>query len=150
MFFVIFLLTVFRQRAEHRVVFHIMTVDNGMQIRTIGGVSVINKKRSRYIPSTVKQSAKIILVILALYYRIVDFGIRAIEPSNNVLVFFLQTLKVYRNWCSFRNRLYRRFCLSILRLLCLWCGFYRFINQHIILSLTVLCFFPIIINVICR
>lgn len=89
MFFVIFLLTVFRQRAEHRVVFHIMTVDNGMQIRTIGGVSVIHKKRSRYIPSTVKQSAKIILVILALYYRIVDFGIRAIEPSNNVLDFSL-------------------------------------------------------------
>ena len=80
---------------EHGAIFHIMAVDDGVQVLEVPVISIVNKNSSSKIISFLVGHMEIIIIICSLYHRITDSQSLHIQPSHYVLIFSQQGIEIY-------------------------------------------------------
>ena len=80
--------------AEHSLIPHIMSEDEGIPVRPVRRSLTIHENTSGIYTFSLKRMLQIIIVVLALYHRIADIQRRKIKPASEIGVSLLEICKI--------------------------------------------------------
>ena len=74
----------------HGPVLHVMSVNDGIVIGKVGPVLDIQEWTAVAVLRPVCQVLQLIGIVIALYNRVIDGGIRSVDPADHIGIYFLQ------------------------------------------------------------